>query len=150
MDEPSLLKASRADTTLEAYRFLWLRSFHHPISVRLEFRKNAAATLISKEAAGQGGYEPGKLIRNRTVRLSNEQAAWFRREVEELGLWKLPTKQTAATGLDGAEWIIEMVKDGRYHVIDRWSPPADDPIHQIGISLVIRLAKLKLLYEDVY
>src|SRR5262249_15746244 len=45
MGEPSLLELSRAD----AYRFLWLRSFHHPISARLVVRNDGTATLISKE-----------------------------------------------------------------------------------------------------
>jgi hypothetical protein len=46
MGEPSLLEVSRQDATVEVYRFLWLRSFHHPISVRLIFRKDGTAMLI--------------------------------------------------------------------------------------------------------
>ncbi len=52
--------------------------------------------------------------------------------------------------LDGAQWIIEMVKDGRYHVVDRLSPRDDDAVHAIGITLMIHLAHFKLLYQDVY
>jgi len=65
-------------------------------------------------------------------------------------MWKLPTRQSEGIGLDGAQWIIEAVKGGRYHVIDRWSPRADDPVHGIGTILMINLAHFKLLYEDVY
>lgn len=54
MDEPSLLNNS-TDNSLVAYRFLWLRSFHHPIVVRLTIRPDGAGQLASKEAGGTGG-----------------------------------------------------------------------------------------------
>lgn len=150
MGEPSVLEVSRQDATAEVYRFLWLRSFHHPISVRLVFRKDGSALLISKETDGKGGYQPGKLIRNSTARLSKEQSEWFRSQVEDSAVWKQPTRQMGGNGLDGAQWIIEMAKGGHYHVIDRWSPRADDPVHGLGTILMIDLAHFKLLYQDVY
>ena len=52
-------------------------------------------------------------------------------------------------GLDGARWIVEMTKSRRYHIIDRWSPPADDPVYGLGTALMITFARFKLLYEDV-
>ena len=50
--EPSLWEASQLDFTTEAYRFLYLRSFHHPISVRLVVAQDKTATLVSKETNG--------------------------------------------------------------------------------------------------
>jgi hypothetical protein len=82
--------------------------------------------------------------------LSKEQVEWFRNQVQDAALWKLPTRQSGGAGLDGAQWIMEMAKGGRYHVIDRWSPSADDPVHRIGTTMMINLAHFKLLYEDVY
>jgi hypothetical protein len=51
--------------------------------------------------------------------------------------------------LDGAQWILEGVKNGKYQVTDRWSPEVG-PIRNLGIMMLIDLAKLKLLYEEVY
>jgi hypothetical protein len=51
---------------------------------------------------------------------------------------------------DGAEWIIEGVKQGRYHTIDRRSPDPKDPAHLLGIALMIHLARFRLLYQEVY
>jgi hypothetical protein len=153
MREPSLWDVSGQDSAMEVYRFLWLRSFHHPISVRLTVRHDGTGLLTSKETDGKGGYDPGKLIRNVTATLSREQTDWFRDRAEGSGLWKLPTKQPEAAGtvgLDGAQWIIETRKGGRYHIVDRWSPPADDPVHALGTTLMINLAHFKLLPEDVY
>src|SRR5215471_9852970 len=87
MGEASLLELSRRDPTAEVYRLLWLRSFHHPISVRLVVRNDGTATLTSKETGGKGGYEPGKLTRNTTATLSKEQTEFFRGQVEHYALW---------------------------------------------------------------
>src|SRR4030081_3548113 len=56
MREPSLWESSK-DTSLESYRFLWLRSFHHPVSARLEVAKDGTAQLFVKVLSGQGGYD---------------------------------------------------------------------------------------------
>ena len=94
--------------------------------------------------------EPGKLIRNTTATLSKEQTDFFRGRVEVYALWKLPTSQSGQIGIDGAQWIIEIVRGGRYHIIDRWSPRPDDPVHELGTTLMINFGQFKLLYEDVY
>ncbi len=71
--------------------------------------------------------------------------------MEELAYWKLPTReaQTDVIGLDGAQWLVEAVKEGQYKVVDRWWPE-EGPIHTLGIVMLIDLAKLKLLYQEVY
>jgi len=50
----------------EIYRFTWLRTFHHPISVRLE-KQNNIIKLFVKVCNGAGGYEPGQLIFDTTL-----------------------------------------------------------------------------------
>src|ERR1700682_2295120 len=44
MHEPSLFEASK-DNSLTAYRFLWLRTFHSPIAIRLTMRIDGTGTL---------------------------------------------------------------------------------------------------------
>jgi hypothetical protein len=75
--EPSLWETSQLDLTAEAYRFLYLRSFHHPISVRLVVAQDKTATLVSKETNGKSGYQLGRLIRNRTTHISKKQTEAF-------------------------------------------------------------------------
>lgn len=156
LGELSLWQVSRQQPTSEVYRFLWLRSFHHPLSLRLTVASDGTGTLACKETNGKGGYEPGKLIRNTIAKLSKQETQWFRDRLDEIGLWKLPTLQTLqpfnadVVGLDGAQWIAEASKAGRYHIVDRWSPAPGDPIHAFGTMLMIDLAHLKLLYQDVY
>jgi len=152
LHEPSLWLESLQNPAAEVYRFLWLRSFHHPIVVRLVV-SGETGLLTAKEANGQGGYQPGRLIRDTTVRLSKQQTQWFRDWFENIGFWKLPSRQEAEKDvltLDGAAWVAEAVKGGRYKIVDRTSPPAEDPIHWIGTTLMIDLAHFRLLYQEVY
>ena len=160
LKEPSLWELSKTQKS-ETYRFLWLRTFHHPISVRLDVNPNGTSMLTTKTTSGQGGYEPGTLVVNKKRALTKEQTDWFLDRIAELGFWGLPAfekphegigpngEKTVEIGLDGAQWILEGIKDGKYQVTDRWSPNTG-PVRTLGIIMVIDLAKLKLLYEDVY
>jgi hypothetical protein len=119
MGETSLL--DRQELVTEVYRFLWLRTFHHPVFVRIE-RTDNGGWITTKELGGAGGYEPGKVIRSEMTALN--QRAWceFLSLLEKADYWRLPTDDNDFGGEDGAQWILEGVKDGRYHVVDRWSP----------------------------
>ena len=119
-EEPSLWNA--AVHCEVAYRFLWLRTFHKPIAVRLTF-DGKKAHVTATRLGGQGGYAPGtvEVRRDHDVPLD----AWNRVEsalaaahfdtmpVDELG------------GNDGAKWIVERAKGGSYRLVERWSPAAD-------------------------
>lgn len=118
MGERSLLDIT--DPKAEAYRFLWLRSFHHPIYVRVE-NTQKGIFLSTKELGGAGGYEPGKIIRGQDLQLNQGQWCEFVRLLENTKYWNMPTDEREM-GNDGAEWILEGVKNARYHVVDRWSP----------------------------
>ena len=151
MREPSLWEASKTQKT-QTYRFLWLRSFDHPVSIRLDVKADGTALLTTKVSRGQGGYEPGRLITNRTQRLDRERTSWVLGRIEELKFWTLPTNPPPdpdVVGVDGAQWIFEGVKDGTYHVVDRWSPEKGE-VRSLGIMMLLDLARLKLLYQEVY
>jgi hypothetical protein len=151
--EPSLWETSKRDVLAEEYRFLYLRSFrYHPISVRLVLNPDKTATLISKETGGQSG-KPGRLIRNRKTYLAKLQTEAFLTALKDLSFWNLPTvlvENNDVVQLDGAQWILEGVKQGRYHIVDRWSPGRmNDPVKIIGTKL-IDLAHFKYSDRDGY
>jgi hypothetical protein len=158
--EPSLWELSKTQKS-QTYRFLWLRSFHRPISVRLDIHEDGTGLLTTKATDGQGGSKPGGLVLNKTRILTKEQTNWALDRIKEVGFWGLPTyekpkesvgpngERTVQIGVDGAQWILEGVKDGKYQATDRWSPESG-PIRTLGIMMLIDLAKLKLLYEEVY
>lgn len=119
MNEPSLL--SSTDSLDEVYRFLWLRSFHPPVAVRV-WRTGEEYFLNAIELNGAGGYEPGKELARKARPLTSEEWVTFMRPLEESCFWNLPRRDPDNRGNDGAEWIVEGLRQGRYQVTDVWSP----------------------------
>ena len=151
LHEPSLWESSRSQIT-ESSRFLWIRDFDHPISVRLDAQHDGTAVLSIKISSWHGGNEPGKVIEDRTRKLSLEQTRWFLDKVVELNFWSLPTDLPRVVGvfhLDGAHWILEGVRDTQYHVVDRWSPRKGE-VRTLGLAMLVDLAQLKIPDQDVY
>lgn len=132
MGESSLLDIDNADT--ETYRFLWLRSFHHPISIRIE-RRGYTFGLKAVELSGSGGYEPGKIRQTDDVVISSDQWCRLMTLLNKAKFWEQPTSSDSSLGRDGAQWILEGVNDERYHIVHRWSP-SDDAFRETCIYLL--------------
>ena len=146
LEEPSLLEFA-AKPSCESYRFLWLRTFHHPVAIRLDVRADGTGVLSTKVSSGAGGYGPGHLIENISRPVFREQVQALLRHLNKADYWSLPSyKETG--GNDGAQWIIEGVKQGKYHVVDRWSPESG-PIHELGL-MMIRMAQMNIPKGDIY
>ena len=119
MEEGSMFAPDKH--AVETYRFLWLRSFHHPVAVRV-WRTEIDQFITVKEMSGAGGYEPGRFIVNQTRKLAAGEWDTFIRRLDDSCYWNLPTDDPKERGFDGAQWILEGVKGGRYHIVDRWTP----------------------------
>jgi hypothetical protein len=148
LNEPSLLElAKRKD--VESYRFLWLRSFHHPVAVRLDVKGDGSSVLVTKMSSGAGGYNPGRIITNTSRELTPQDTREFLSKIEAVGFWNAPNPVDDQRGTDGSQWIIEGVKVGKYHVVDRWSP-ANGPAYELGRFLTFKLAKLNIPKNEIY
>jgi hypothetical protein len=124
MAEP-VLEASASSRT---YRFTWLRTFHHPVAVRIT-SAGEHCTLFATELNGAGGYDPGKILRKKTVALTPKQCEKIEALINSNGYWSLPPHEDTA-GLDGSEWIVEGATT-QYRVVSRWTPESG-PIRSIG------------------
>ena len=100
-------------------------------------------------ASGAGGYDPGKLIQDDVATLTKERTDWFLQVIEANSFWKLPSRDETRMGCDGAQWIVEGVKDGNYHIVDRWSPERGE-VRAIGVALIKEVAKLHIAGKEVY
>jgi hypothetical protein len=69
MKEPSLFGQQNA--TREEYRFLWLRTFHKPIAIRIWSDPPAAQMRVIR-LSGNGGYNPGHIESDTTIKVSAE------------------------------------------------------------------------------
>jgi hypothetical protein len=146
--EPSLL-ALASQPHAEAYRFLWLRTFHHPVAVRLSLQADGHWVLDTKAASGAGGYSPGTLTTSTSRNLSALEAQDFLSRVEKVGFWDAPNPVDDQTGTDGSQWIIEGVRNGKYHVIDRWMPKSG-PARELGMILAFELARMQIPTKEIY
>jgi hypothetical protein len=160
--EPRLCSETLLKENYESYRFLWLRSFHHPVFIQLINRKPGYANLIYKELNGKGGYEYGSLIEHKTLDPFKNlgkgelpkgmvQEA-FNNVIQRAntGVWGQPYEVDDGTiGLDGATWTIEAIKDGKCHVVTRWSPEQRDVFRWFADDL-INLSGKRFYYDEFY
>lgn len=150
LEEPSLFKGAH-HASAEAYRFLWLRTFHNPIAVRLELQPDGTSLLTIKVADGHAGFPRTvtKLIQSTKRSLSREQTDAFRTKVRAEGFWNSVSRDSggpAATDCDG--WILEAVKNGNYHVVERAVPnrlpKTTEMVQSIGLTLAIELGEMEI------
>lgn len=84
LKEASLLASST--TGEETYRFLWTRSFHEPISVRVTSIGNKREIFI-KKTDSKGNSSVGKLIFDHSRSMSNEEWQQFMLLLENTCFW---------------------------------------------------------------
>ncbi len=129
----------------ESYRFLWLRSFDHPITIRI-WQIGQEKTMVVKELDDIGGNLPaGKLILDQRRQLREDEWGKFLSLLNDASFWQLQTR-TDKLVRDGASWIIEGRKDGKTHLVDRWSPASGK--YREACLYLLELSRLKI--KDVY
>lgn len=130
---------------IKIFRFTWLRTFHNPIVIGLE-NNNESIRLYWKVCNGAGGYKPGKIIKNKSKKLTIKEWNDFVASIDSINFWNLPTTQSGILGMDGAQWILEGKELGKYHVVDRWS---GGTIESVCLKL-LELSNLKIKQDDIY
>ncbi|MDR3159831.1 MAG: hypothetical protein LBU11_12705 [Zoogloeaceae bacterium] len=115
MDEPSI-SCGKPDV----YRFTWLRTFHHPVAVRIAAQGDSAI-LYAVELDGAGGYAPGKVLRKIERTLSSSEFKDLKILFPNSQFSLMPTTEDRA-GFDGSEWILEQSGEAGYHLVVRRTP----------------------------
>jgi hypothetical protein len=115
----------------DALRFLWLRTFHAPVAVRIvaysdskRRTKADSLRLHAVELSGAGGYEPGEVQRRLDSALGYDVWDTLAKLLANAEFWDAPSA-VQSFGDDGAEWIFEVRIGDRYHVVSRWAPHED-------------------------
>lgn len=132
----------------EVYRFTWLRSFHNPISIRIE-NKCENIFIYWKRSNGSGGYDPGQITKSRRKKLSESQWLTFINMLDDINFWELKTNDSTIAGFDGAQWILEGNDNTKYHIIDRWSPNKESQYFKT-CKYLIGLTDLKIKKRNIY
>jgi hypothetical protein len=129
----------------EWYRFLWVPTFEHPVLLRLDLDSGGIANLVTVLWSGQGGYEWGKPLRTERRLSSDEQYDLFA-AMADIGFWTLPSQIEGPPNiihLDGTQWLIEAVKDGKCHVVTRYSSPLTELFQR---EFLAKVAKVRPYY----
>lgn len=148
VNERSLLGTQNSDD-LETYRFIWLRTFHHPIVVSVT-RQGFIFKLVSQETDGVGGYEPGKPFRTDKKAISKEEWCRFNDLLNGATFWSMPSVEEDDGGNDGSQWILEGVRGARYHVVDRWTPTEGTFRNACLYLLVLSGRDVEKMGNDLY
>jgi hypothetical protein len=72
------------------------------------------------------------------------------REQAQEYFWDLPCRVDDGTvGLDGATWAIEGTRNGKCHVVKRWSPAIGTDF-RIFADTLMDLSGVRFYYDEVY
>jgi hypothetical protein len=124
MGEPSLLR-SASDAKNYIFRFTILPTWGYPTSIRVT-KEAGIYRLAARRLDGQGGYDPGKLTEKKDIKLSDADSKLFEKQLSRVHFFEMST-QDETQGMDGEQWILEGVADGKYHVVVRWCASDYDP-----------------------
>lgn len=119
MKEPSLWKLSQLDRKATVYRFLWLATNEHPICIRLTKTGDNYRLHVARHD-GPPGDTAGRLTVDKEVKIEAEQGERLVELLEKSSFWNAPVSVKESRGrADGDRLVIEGVKNGKYHVVDR-------------------------------
>ncbi len=136
MKEPSLWKLSQQDLGATAYRFLWLATGQHPISLRLE-RVGEDYLLHVARHDGPPGLTAGRPDLDRWIKVDAQPAQKIIAQLDASKFWTAPVEVKESRGIgDGDVLLLEGAKGGRYHVITRAGSTAGESYKAFGRSLI--------------
>ena len=97
------------------YRFAWMRSFHDQVSITMDVQPKGDGQLRLHIY-----HRVPQHLESSTQTLNKEQVGRVVSLIEEANFWKMTTEGKGPQGMDGAEWVLEGVQDGQYHIVTRW------------------------------
>lgn len=120
LEEP-YIDTTKIDPQKFWIRILIIPTFGNPYCLVVE-RKNRRTYLTGKVGDGIGGYYPGLLDYENTNTFSDTLYSDISNELNNLNYWKLGVDSLCNGGDDGEIWIFEVIENGKYKAISRWSP----------------------------
>ncbi|HEY1962145.1 MAG TPA: hypothetical protein VGG69_06995 [Rhizomicrobium sp.] len=155
MHEPAV-PADHHPNSREVYRFLWFRSFHPAVIIRIDVLPDMSGTLTLHSLQTITALSNRRVeVANRPIDsiklLSRRHIAGFRELVASAEFWKSPSqfhldmgfgplgtpipKDQEIVASDGAQWVIEGENKNQYHLMgDEGSIPG--PVWDIGLAML--------------
>ena len=143
-EQPLTLLAADAPQQINV-RFVWLRSFHKPIIVRIQEEPDGRARIEAKRLSGAGGYGPGEVEEHLLRDLTPDEFGAFASMLKD-GALSTEAASNCDEGNDGAQWVLEVIDGGKYSFFERWTPEKG-AVHDVGLAM-LRLTDFDL--EPIY
>lgn len=148
MGEPSFLELARRPG--RCYRFLWLRTWHSPMSVRVcQVGERGVVDLRVLDGLARPG-QPHRLRASRRVVI--DAAAWelVEARVRAAGFWEAPGPSAigAPDPEEGSRWVFEGVADGQGKAVDLYTPEEAAWV-DLGLYMMA-LAGVRVPEREVY
>jgi len=105
---------------LKIIRYTNLGTWSKPFSYKIESTNGNHLGTYSK-TNGLGGYRAGNRIKHREKEIAQNDWDLIKAKIDEIGFWQMPTHDPNMV-LDGAEWILEILWNDKYHFVSRTSP----------------------------
>jgi hypothetical protein len=121
------------DTGSSSFRFVCLPSFHNPMCVRIERKKDGTTVLYARKTGGTGGYAPGELLIDHKKPMSSQKYAEFTEKLNTVNFFGQPPDQDKLDVDDGSQWIFEANDHGRYHIVNTCGGGA---LRDLGVFLL--------------
>lgn len=134
------------------YRFLWLRTFHQPVLIKLQ-KEPTRVIYSAKITDGAGGYNSGKVITRIEKILADSVWIEFIKAVDTSTFFSLPAfENQTMRGCDGSVWILEYKDKNKYHLVSQWTPSYRKDkanISKPGLFL-IKLLEVNIDEKNIY
>lgn len=131
----------------KVFRFLWLRSFHVPILIRLE-NSNHACMLKVKVARYNDSVQQFISFKETTKKIGVRQWNTFKRLLSGIDFWSMVSQDYHEQAADGAIWLLEASDKGRYKVVERQGHVY--PQYTNCLKYLLGLTDLHLPENDIY
>lgn len=138
---PSLRDASSRGTNAEIYRLLWLPSFHHPLSVRIDRTGNHAWLHVTILDGSEYACGSSPVIAAQDADISIKQWKALERRLQNAAFWSMPTKEElGGMACEGDVLVLEGVRAGRYQCVVRTMP---GPVFEELCGYMLSLTNIK-------
>ena len=126
------------DSNGHIYRYAYFRDYENQIVVRIEINDDGTADVYYKVSKGFARGNGGGISKSETAKLSEKETQEFLSLLSKANYWDMP-KEIDSVVWGGHNVVVEGVKDGTYHIVDRREPEKSDPVYDMEeyfISLI--------------
>ena len=125
----------KKNENLKIVRYTNLGTWSNPFVYKM-VNQNDKIILTYSQTDGLGGYQTGKIIKEYTKKINLEKWNNFISKANDVNFWKMGTHDPKIV-LDGEEWILEILIEGKYHLVTRNSPENNDDLNFAALCTLL-------------